>query len=164
MSKVGNRRLLVLADYLDTLPRSSLNMGQWFRERRAKVDGDEGFVRAKKVDNKTSISADKIRDLTVNDCGFAACAVGHACSIPAFRKAGLKMTAHGNIGGYGDRDDLIAFGPEYKNSAGFNAVEDFFNLGNCDAYSLFGPTSYPEGVRPSTVANKIRRFVKENQD
>ena len=58
---VGLRRLLVLAEYLQTLPRSKFDMGTWCSGR------------------------------TMNECGATACAFGHAVEIPAFQRAGLRM-------------------------------------------------------------------------
>ena len=43
----------------------------------------------------------------------------------------------------------------------YDAIGVFFGIESYwQAESLFGPQSYPLGVRPTTVANAIRRFVE----
>lgn len=62
LEKVGKRRLLKLAEFLDTLPPARFDMGSWAP--------DKG---------------------TLADCDTTACALGWATTIPGFRRAGLKM-------------------------------------------------------------------------
>lgn len=59
------KRLMKLADFLDTVPRKHFDMTIY-------VDG-------------------AIERLTNHECGTSACAFGWACTIPSFRKAGLGL-------------------------------------------------------------------------
>lgn len=146
MNKTGQNRLLKLADYLDTLSPAELRMDAWFSKRRGYDVWDRQMYVVPDLYHGQNVS--NIRKLT-SECGYAACAVGHACSIPSFRKAGLKLTKFGN---YTD--------PTYKGSSNWYAVESFFDIDNHTAKLLFSSDSYKNPrVRPSTVANRIRKFV-----
>lgn len=69
----GNKDLLRLADFLDTLPSKRFDFNTWV--------GDDWK-------GKPDLS-----------CGTTACALGWAATIPAFRKRGLRLTMRG---GYAD--------------------------------------------------------------
>lgn len=73
MNATGKRRLLKLADFLETadLGRAKFEMAFW-------TDGladEDGEPTNKKL----------------GDCGTAACAFGWATTIPSFRRAGLRL-------------------------------------------------------------------------
>lgn len=70
MSTVGNRRLLKLADKLDTVPRKQFDYSAWV--------GDDWKGAP---------------DLS---CGTTACALGWATTIPSFRRLGLKLNTDWN--------------------------------------------------------------------
>ena len=59
---MNSKRLLKLADHLDTVPRKVFNMGTWYD-----VDTD-----------------------AAPSCQTQACAMGHATNVPAFRRLGLR--------------------------------------------------------------------------
>lgn len=92
-------------------------------------------------------------------CGTTACAMGHACSIPKFRQAGLKLT------------EILVWmtepmlSPEFKGRGGFEAAEFFFGLNEDEALFLFDPDCYPAGdrTRKQTVINRIRKFIAKHQ-
>jgi len=112
------KRLLRLADLLDTVPPEHFDLGVWLAG-----DGPP--------------------------CKTAACAVGWATTIPAFRRAGLTTDSSG--------------WPIYSEWGGFNAAEQFFGLTEDDALHLFA-SSYryrlADLTRPTTVARRIREFVE----
>ena len=60
------RRLLKLADFLETVPRKRFDYMQWV---------------GKDWDGKSSL----------NNCGTTACALGWATAIPSLRRAGLRL-------------------------------------------------------------------------
>lgn len=145
---VGNNRLLKLAEYLDTIPNKEFKMDSWMGKRT----GD--YFSRKYIDQKFVKQGvcHNIRKLT-SECGYAACAVGHAAGIPAFRKAGFKLVP--TYSGWMD--------PMYGEHLNWDAVEEFFALNYSDAQHLFAEDSYNNPrLRPTTVANRIRKFVKDH--
>lgn len=84
--------------------------------------------------------------MDVWDCGTAACGMGHACRIPSFRRAGLKLS-------YG----LDRFLPKFKGHFGLAAAIAFFGISFRQAKFLFLPDGYPNpNVTPKKVAARIR--------
>lgn len=125
--KIQSKRLLRLADFLDTVPRSRLRMGRWTNTC----------------------------DVNLKTCGTVACAFGWACTIPYFRRLGLKITDGGEY--LADKE------PTFKGETGYAAAEEFFQISYGAARFLFSPHAYKYEPRPTTVANRIRRFVKDHQ-
>lgn len=135
MNAIGKRRLLKLAEFLETakIPRKRFDMSTW-----AEAQGDSC-----------------VADVQLKDCGTAACACGWATTIPSFRKAGFRLVYDP------DSPDLpdLQFGEDKE----FAAVEAFFNLEECDATSLFRAEAYEEGrATPKRVAKRIRSFVAKH--
>lgn len=96
------------------------------------------------------------------DCGSEGCALGHACDIPEFRKAGLSIDwGEGDSRGirYGD----VSFGGDENLSAAMK----FFDISEGAALHLFMPEDdtdleeyvAPESPTPLDVAARIRHFV-----
>ena len=79
---VGNARLLKLAAHLETVKPASLKMAHWVSNENV------GYFYPSELDPKIfqgdtrTVKVSKV----VNECGFAACAVGHACGIKSFKK------------------------------------------------------------------------------
>lgn len=89
---------------------------------------------------------------TVNKCGTVACAGGWACSIPSFKKAGLKLELY---------DFSQYFMIRYKIWEDFAAVSKFFDISIEEAEFLFLNNKYPKSHRSKNyVAKRIRSFVK----
>lgn len=164
---VGNRRLLKLAAFLDTLPKKDFNMKSWLRDNKAHYEKDRlTSLRSSEVTVKTR-SADATVVAPRADCGFAACAVGWACSDKSFRRAGLRLELSDHDWGYAQ--------PTYYNAStgvrntGYEAIQTFFAMdddglwsnGSQSADRLFGPSSYRSGVAPTEVAARIRKYVAE---
>ena len=80
-------------------------------------------------------------------CGTVACAGGHACLIPQFRRAGLR---------------ILENEPYYRGRTHFGAMMLFFGLTFNQAVFLFAPGSYSARHErsPKMVAKRIRRFVQ----
>lgn len=178
MNKLSARqqRLRRLADYLDTVKPKSFDMTGWIQYKvsvgndwpySARIDDEDikGCVR------DGALLSSKIAEMTKpapkNECGFVACAIGHACSIPAFRKAGLKLAAVDSKD-YGfvdkDTDRTKMFGVVYQEGSyivrEYNAIAQFFDISSWEAEALFGPYAYKDDITPKQVANVIRRFLK----
>ena len=86
LSKLAQRRLSTLINFMDSLPPSAadhFHMRFWFRH----YGGDH-----EPTNNKGFITKQTLRD-----CGTAACAAGWAATIPSFRRAGLRVNTSGAI-------------------------------------------------------------------
>ena len=133
-TKINTRRLLLLARYLEKVPRRQFDMRDWGRGAIGKRYG--------------------------KGCGFAGCAMGHATFIPSFRKAGLKLVTSQRL----DEDFGInwngATSGFYAAMHLFNIdmdqAEELF-----DSSDSRGSTRKHE--TPKQVAKRIRQFVKENR-
>ncbi len=87
-------------------------------------------------------------------CGTTACAVGHAMCDPWFKGEGL----HAEIGLYGKPS------PRYEDYEGWDAVEQFFELGSGEAEHLFYEEEYEERATPKDVAERIWAFIKQKKE
>jgi len=113
---MNKERLIILADYLQTLPPENLDMHSW-------------------------------------TCGTAACAVGHACTLPEFKAEGFSL-----------HTDSVCNYPALKLTfhetlTGWNAVVKFFSLNRRAAYYLFDFISYVGDPSPTYVSDRIRAYV-----
>lgn len=109
---MNTKRLLKLADHLETVPRSKFYLSVW-------------------------------------SCGTQACAIGHACSIPSFKRAGLKLKLWFGI-----------LKPSFDNQTGFSAAMAFFDLTWPEIDRLFAASGPSDRTTPKQVAKRIREFVK----
>lgn len=66
---MNKKRLLKLADFLDTLKPKNFDVSEWARQGTVWIRGDE----------------------VKPDCGTVACAAGWACFIPEFQRLGLML-------------------------------------------------------------------------
>lgn len=89
------------------------------------------------------------------ECGFAGCAVGWATQDPISASEGLHLAM-----GF-----LKGLQPVFGDETGWSAVEAFYELDEADAMSLFNPSYYAQGYRPTTaqVAAKIRAFMHNRE-
>lgn len=94
-------------------------------------------------------------DMREWECGTVACAVGHACRIPAIAAAGLRLKY------IKDKfDGVPAAIPCFGTFTGFNAVERFFELGAQDSDYLFHGHTYPAyKATPIEVADRIDEMI-----
>jgi hypothetical protein len=136
--KVGNARLLKLADFLETVPRKHFNYNRWVG------DGWDG----------------ESTDLV--SCGTTACALGWAATMPAFRRLGLRL--YRDPEGM-DGVCLKAAGDPYNGSPIYaaDAAEEIFAVQGNEFDYLFTPSEGEEDATPKQVAKKIRRFVADRE-
>jgi hypothetical protein len=132
------RRLLLLADFLEKLPRKRFYYGSWVGE-----------------DWKGK------QDLS---CGTTACALGWAATLPSLRRAGLELRMSKHQNGYvafrGMRGNR--FEPGHHQS--LCAAAKVFAISLDDANQLFAapyPSRLDDDATPKQVARHIRKFVKE---
>lgn len=134
---VGNRRLLKLADFLETKTLDTqFNMTCWaWGGNQEKSTLDLRLDRA---------------------CGTRACAMGWATQIPAFRRIGLRLRWRAY-----DGQGEVQW-PQAKAWDGFSVAEKLFGINANEALGLFDPYFGAPWTRRQ-VARAIRLFVKERQ-
>lgn len=145
LSKLAVRRLTKLADHMDALPRKAVrhfNMDRFFLHKGVHM-----------------LTVSPATALARFDCGTAACAFGFACTIPAFRRAGLMLDdtgSHGNV--------------YFKNLSGrerLAAAALFFDISGDAAMYLFEANKRHELRNfqiktPKQWAMHCRKFIQEN--
>lgn len=141
LTTVGARRLLKLADELESQ--------EILKEKGLKFDMNLFFSRPEGA---------KLGDW----CGTTCCAMGLACFVPSFRRAGLNVeTCEDEVGSTTD----VVFTDKETGEKFYNfeaAVKVFPGLSDAGAEYLFG-APLPNDETPKQVAKRIRRYVKENQ-
>jgi len=135
-----NRRLLILANHLDTVPEARFDYDVY-----ADVDVHES-------------------PLDKPECGTQGCALGHATTIPEFRDLGLVLTqwfpgACVHVEVKSESGKAIGY---FDRTIDIRAAEVFFGISHLDACYLFLPGKDEPRNNPSFVANKIRTFVANN--
>lgn len=106
------------------------------------------------------------------ECGTVACALGHACEIPSFKKAGLYLHKVTNIEVPWIKNLQIPSDIIYSKfdtidnfAMGIIAGERFFGISKSHSEYLFDTLEYPRGRRgPKSVAKRIRKLVKKLQN
>lgn len=98
-------------------------------------------------------------------CGTTACAVGHACDIPEFREAGLRLASREAGLRLARCDELCSLIPVYGDNEeeiedfGWGAVGRFFDLNDKQSAYLFDGYQYEDNARPADVADRIDQFI-----
>lgn len=151
MNQVHAKRLLKLADFLDTLPRKRFDFDQFV--------GDDWKG---------------TQDLS---CGTTACAIGWMPAIPAFRRLGVryKGTPQEQIGTAVDGTPIYESAyvrvcmkdsrEEYNTEVGvgeqiFGLNRESFNHLFIPGYTGYGYSGLSEKATPKQVAKHIRKYVK----
>lgn len=164
--KHSDGRLLKLADYLEQLPRGAIRMDAWLTDKRS--DGLMPVERLSLVAQTEVSSTGRVKAKLnpaepekLQSCGFAACAVGWACTIPEFAEAGLKLAARPKY----SKEYDVTMVPKYNDLKGFGAVGKFFGIGLDTVEYLFDANSFGSSAtpRPSTVARRIRKVVERRR-
>ena len=93
-----------------------------------------------------------------SDCGTVACAGGWACTIPAFKKAGLHLI--GSVPRCLDKDRFPV--------SGFGAMRVFFGVDSSQSVKVFTADGYRDEneevgviVTPQMVATRITDLVRD---
>lgn len=133
---INAKRLLKLADFLETVPRKSFNLSAWQSRPAVKPEGKKQ-----------------------GECGFAGCAIGWAAHAKLFR--GLRLVDIGD--GY---DPEVFFNATESWEAIdelFNLAPVPHSLRDGDAEYLFMAEKYDHyNATPKQVAKRIRKFVHEH--
>jgi hypothetical protein len=159
MPKLQKERLRLLAKRLREHKDNGrrFNMDTWFDLTGSGHNEDDDRIDIKKrvVDPYTG------RVKEERTCGTSACALGEACTIPAFRRLGLKL-----VPGAGFDADL-SYTPMYKRRKGLAAGMAFFGLTEYQASYLFLPDHYPglsDDIEPMDVVERIEDVCSSAND
>jgi hypothetical protein len=158
---MNTRRLLILADFLESIPDDFIfDLETWGHDAEDIHDA-EGSDRDEDADDRDMFermqtiltpghktTKDEAEYLFV-ECGYSACAVGHACLSHKLRGEGL---------GYKVDSDL-SMTPTYGALRDFAAVEEFFDISDAESRSFFLDEEYASTPGPKDVAEKIRKAV-----
>lgn len=146
LSKVSKNRLTKLIDFMAKLPNEAkkhFNMKSWVMHQGewADVLGHHGIKKASDVDRKALIQ-----------CGMSACALGWGCTIPSFKRAGLRLAEKEGFRG-------IYLEPVYQGSHDLDAAKSFFRIHAWKADALFGSENLDPS--PREWAKRARKLVRE---
>ena len=141
---MNTRRLLALANKLDTVPRKQFNICKWVgHDWKGKPD---------------------------LSCGTVACAMGWATTMPLFRKLGLRLDLAPDPAVWADVVIKTKSGV-YVARDGYESARTLFDIDDDTATSLFSGSEYrrdertgevdTQEVTPKRVAKKIRKVVAE---
>lgn len=153
-NKMETKRLKKLAEHLRTFKPNGrrFNMSRWFQ---VLDEPEEALSSTRKVDPLTGTITSK------EQCRTAACALGEACLIPSFQKAGLRLESDGEQGG----DDTF-FTPRFGRHEGTVAGAKFFDISVNQAHWLFIPDQYTDRygnildkITPKMVSRRIDKLV-----
>jgi hypothetical protein len=99
---------------------------------------------------------DMNRWFSKTDCGYVACAAGHAALDPWFQSEGLYL-------GFADDEEYLHSIPCYGYKMDDEALAAFFDITNEQVSYVFMPYSYPIiawAVTPSWVAGRVREIIR----
>lgn len=117
-------------------------------------EGDLSEDRAQRVECR-------IEELQAKPCGFAACAVGHACYDSRFNDIGLTLSDEGDAPMLKDS----ATDDSWGNLTSWTAVRKFFGIKNCVAEWLFQAESYEfdKQKSPAAVRDRCLELAEKGQ-
>lgn len=161
MSKksLGERRLLALADHLETVDRKKFDMGRWAKFKYSVHDDEQ----RERIPGRVKHLGDQNYQRDFHACGTVACALGHGTTMPSLRRAGLRLIEDC----CGDADiALVKNGVLY--TAGASAVcEELFGINSHRVDQMFILGCLFMRVRtPKQAAKNIRavvRLIKANE-
>ena len=131
LSRKAKGRITKLIKFMRSLPKSAnrhFDMGYWFRH-----NGDH------------ELEAHHVTASMLRDCGTTACVLGWACTIPSFRRKGLKMPV-----GLRSHQEILRMGSE------------FFGLNYEQTKALFGfgEDGKSSGTSSATTPKQWARTAK----
>lgn len=96
------------------------------------------------------------------NCNTVGCAIGHACQIPSFKRAGFKLHVYSNntltnetqwAPSYYYKEEDYTFG-------GWDGIERFLQINYDEALYLFCEESYDKPTK-TNIIKRLRKFIKE---
>jgi hypothetical protein len=133
--KTGNRRLRLLAKFLETVPPSRFDMGEW-----------------------TGSGWKGAQDLS---CGTSACMMGWAATVPEFQRVGFGLV-EGTFSNIGIPTLVARDGHRWR---GFRAAEVLFGLDEDEARELFDSHEgmVPRDATPAEAATYLISFAASRE-
>lgn len=144
------RRLVKLANFLLTeVPNDNFCLADFFRLIYSDNSASSTLINELNNHNRQYIVASDIYN-----CNTTACALGWACAIPQFRRAGLKASIN----------DQYSLTVNYKNYVFFEAGQKFFGISPIESYWLFDPGQYSQSssynITKYDVVKRIKQLLK----
>lgn len=135
------KRLLILAEFLETkVPRRRFSMITW---------ADGAFC-------------GRPNEHEHHECKTTACAMGWACTLPVFKKAGLKLVETYPDPYDGKAPRILALQDNYDQHAAAEACGITYEQAIWLFGSEFTDGKYRDRETPKQVAKRIRAFVASN--
>lgn len=155
---MNKRRLRKLRDHLRKLDKQAVSkrdrefdMDDWFSSYMEEAEDIQDKIVALERDPYASKNGTQTVCVEVT-CHTSACALGEACMIPEFKRAGLKL----------DDTPSCTTGllPTFKGETGVGAGALFFGISVDQSSYLFMPSWYSiQNIKPRHVADRIQRIL-----
>lgn len=150
---MNKERILRLADHMECVKPETYNQDDFGLFNNTNID---------MVDLSPDLG--KLYTVKIEEgfCGTAACIAGHACFIPEFSEAGLKMKVSVDLA----RNRIFNGGPYFDNSYNFTAMSKFLDIPEDHSEILFGQNGgitsafYGTDATPQDVADKLREYAE----
>lgn len=127
---------------------NEVESGTWKLPKKSVIDGIESMPSYREEEHKNQFDLSFWSFGTkALECGFTACAVGHACFDKRFNKLGLEF----------DFSDT----PTFNGSSSWGAVEKFFEIRETTAVILFSGGEYPEHLKGNALVVQVRRRIEK---
>lgn len=148
---VGVKRLHTLVLYLKSqVAAENFDLAYWANIHKKAV---------KRLNLQENYGKEPVRAIEVHECGTTACALGHAATIPEFKRKGLSIVCQAGL------NFNIAYRNPSKNEVVYDieAAEHFFYLISDEASSIFYPESYGRDRTKQAVINRIEAQIEKMQ-
>jgi hypothetical protein len=170
MTKLKVDRLVTLAKYLAPIKEEKFDIDSWGDHDGPVDKNDLKVMGIKKLSEDEGKAVCVTADQLDNACGTTACALGHAATIPEFRRKGLRLEFifeandyynEGLTVGVVDSGVILRKGDETFHD--FEAGEIFFGLSSEEAEELFSGNGYPViNVQGAHVSAKIAEILENH--
>lgn len=161
MSKksLGERRLLALADHLETVDRKKFDMGRWAKFKYSVHDDEQ----RERIPGRVKHLGDDSYQRDFHACGTVACALGWGTTMPSLRRAGLRLIEDF----CGDADIALVKKGEASTFGAAEVGTKLFGINYTRFYQMFVPGDLFLPVNtPKQAAKNIRavvRLIKGNE-
>lgn len=162
--KMNTARLIVLADFLDTIPKKKFNLRVWMNEHLSPTRDRNKFPNAFTTLSEVSdaLQIKPVQCVEPNVCQTAGCAIGWATTIPAFKRAGLRLIYNYDSGAQETYPAIVKNGKVV--ASWFGAAQKLFGLTKDEAKILFDWVHYSSSdPSPKTVSKRIRKVIDKEK-
>lgn len=155
MSKksLGERRLLALADHLETVDRKKFDMHRWAKFKYSVHDDEQ----RERIPGRVKHLGHENYQRDFHACGTVACALGHGTTMPSLRRAGLRLIEDS----WGDADIALVKKGERSIFGASEVGEKLFGIVHRRFCQMFVPSDLFLPVStPKQAAKNIRAVVR----